>query len=259
MDENLCGFDSQDQHYGLQVVKTNITVDSQKGLGLVFQEMASAPDGRGLVLVREVAENAAAAVPSAIQVGDVITGVWTGHGKEKLKERTTGLNYDCTVECLDRAKNVALLHGDGVLTLQLNRLIRRAPIRVEVDDGSGQIQVIDALAGENLRRLLLRKGIKLYDHHTKRFDMPFATGDCAGDGLCGTCLVAVQQEGPKAVKGLNDKDSTERLITQGRPANWRAWCRTVVGADNQPGTFKVSIHPQSRFADELDPGVRSLT
>ena len=219
---------------------------------MVLTELASAQDGRGLVLVRQVAGKAASAVP-AIQVGDVITGVWAGHGRDHVRERTTGLDYDLTEECLNKAKAVAL-KTDGVLTLQLNRLIKRAPIRVEVDDGSGKIKVVDALAGENLRRLLLRKGIKLYDPQTKRFDMPYSTGDCAGDGLCGTCLVAVQEGG----SSLNEKDHTEMLITRGRPLSWRASCRTVVGADNKPATIRVSIHPQSRFPDELDPGVRSL-
>lgn len=253
LDENLYGFDSQDQRFGLEVVKTNVSIDTaDSAIGLVLTEIASAQDGRGLVLIREVAGKAASAVP-VIHVGDVITGVWAGHGRDHLRERTTGLDYDLTVECLNKAKDVAV-KTDGVLTLQLNRLIKRASIRVEVEDGSGKMEVIEALAGENLRRLLLRKGIKLYDPQTKRFDMPYATGDCAGDGLCGTCLVAVRE----GEASLNEKDHTETLITRGRPASWRASCRTVVGADNKPATVRVSIHPQSRFADELDPGVRTL-
>jgi len=249
LDEGLYGFDCQDQKYGLEVIKTDVKNVDKNGIGLVLQELAGDADGRGLVLVREVNGNAAQASP-AIHVGDVITGVWVG---DTFRDRTTGLNYDLTMEILGKAKEAAA-KADGVLTLQLNRVIERARIQVEVDDGTGEIQIIEALAGENLRRLLLRKGIKLYDRQTKRFDMPYATGDCAGDGLCGTCLVAVQE----GQDSLNEKDNSEKLITKGRPLSWRAACRTVIGADNKPGVLRVSIHPQSRFADELDPGVRSL-
>jgi ferredoxin len=260
LDEGIYGFDASDQNYGIEVVKTNIDISKGNGgIGLVLQEIAGDADGRGLVLIREITPggNAAEAEPM-IEVGDVITGVWvsrSGSNHEYLyRERSTGLNYDLTVEILGQAKSVALEKNKGILTLKLNRLIRRAPIRVEVDDGSGSIKVIDALAGENLRRLLLRQGVQLYDRKTKRFDMPYASGDCAGDGLCGTCLVAIQG----GEQSLNAKDGTEALITKGRPLSWRASCRCVVGADNQPATLRIATHPQSRFADELDPGVRSL-
>jgi len=136
-----------------------------------------------------------------------------------------------------------------------NRVVERAPIRVEIDDGAGHIEAVDALAGENFRRLLLRKGISPYDRKTKRFDMPYATGDCAGDGLCGTCLVAVIE----GMQGLNDPDSHEKMIAKGRPLSWRAACRTTIGADNRPATLRIVVHPQSRDAGELDPGVRHLT
>ena len=35
--------------------------------------------------------------------------------------------------------------------------------------------------------------IKLYDSRTGRFDSPYQTGDCGGEGTCGTCMVAVLQ------------------------------------------------------------------
>lgn len=33
--------------------------------------------------------------------------------------------------------------------------------------------------------------VKVYDPRTKRFDQPYATGNCAGEGTCGTCFVEV--------------------------------------------------------------------
>lgn len=246
LDEGIFGFDSRDNRYGLEVVKTKVSVDG--GLGLVLTEMAGNVDGRGLVLISEVTGNAARASPP-IEVGDIITGVIAP--STNFRERTTGLNYDRTIEAIGRAKEAAT---DGIVMLELNRLIKRAEIIVEVQDNEGNTQTISALAGENLRRLILRKGIKLYDSKTKRFDMPFAKGDCAGEGLCGTCLVEIQ-EGEHL---LSPKDSLEELITKGRPLKWRATCRAVIGFDNKPGRIKLKTKPQSQFDDELNPGVKSV-
>eukprot|EP00977_Amphora_coffeiformis_P001414 scaffold287_cov173-Amphora_coffeaeformis.AAC.28 len=242
LEEGIFGFDSQDPYFGhlltffltpqsgetpgLEVIQTEIPLSSENpSLGLVLTEMAGNKDGRGLVLVSEVTGNAKNARSSPILVGDVITGVRTSDGS--LRERTTGLNYDRTVEAVGDVKEAAL-KGDGTLHLELNR--------------------------ENLRRLLLRKDIRLYNRKTKRFDMPYATGDCAGEGLCGTCLVAVNE----GMDLLNPKDGAEELITRGRPLSWRASCRTVVGSNNEGGTIQVRVQPQSDFEDELNPRVKSV-
>jgi ferredoxin len=246
LDEGIFGFDSQDHRYGIEVVKINI--ETEDGLGLVLTEMAGNADGRGLVLVSEVSGNAAKASPS-IEVGDVITGVIAG---DDFRERTTGLNYDRTVEAIGRAKEEST---DGTLMLELNRLVKRAEILVDVENGdTGEVQTIQALAGENLRRLILRKGIKMYDYKTKRFDMPFAQGDCAGEGLCGTCLVNVKE----GQENLSPKDKMEEMVTKGRPSRWRASCRVVVGADNRPGRLRITTKPQSQCEEELNPGVKKI-
>jgi hypothetical protein len=43
------------------------------------------------------------------------------------------------------------------------------------------------LAGANLRKEMLQQGMPVYDPKTMRFDQPFVTGNCAGEGICGTC------------------------------------------------------------------------
>jgi ferredoxin len=250
LEEGIYGYDCKDSSFGLEVVQTSIDLSKGDDLGLVLTEMASSPDGRGLVLISDVSGNAANANPP-IYIGDAITGIKAG---PKWRERVTGSNYDVTVDVIGQAKEIALgPNRDRRISLELNRLVKRAKVVVEVDDGNS-VTKIEALAGENLRRLLQRKGIQVYDRETKRFDMPFAKGDCAGEGLCGTCLVAVR-EGEEMLSPISD---TEKLIMKGRPMSWRASCRTVVGADNKEGTLKISTHPQSRFKDELNPGVRSL-
>lgn len=252
LDEGIFGFDTKDNQFGLEVVKTSLKLDQDGGLGLVLMEAAGNRDGRGLVLVREIGKNA---VPADIHVGDVITCVWVGTFPNRVLERVTGRNYEETVKGLGRVKEAALTKNDGVIYLELNRMVERAKVRVEVDDGSGgEIKVIDALAGENLRRLLIRKSVLLYERDTKRYDMPFATGDCAGEGLCGTCLVKVK----KGMDHLSEPDRYEKMIVKGRPLDWRAACRTTIGVDNQASTLRILTRPQSRSADDIDPGVRPL-
>jgi len=249
LEEGIYGYDSKDSRYGLEVIQTSIDISKNDGgLGLVLTEMASSVDGRGLVLIGEVTGNALQADPP-LQVGDAITGIKAGPA---FRERVTGSNYEVMVGETGKAKEIAM-KSDGRIFLELNRVVERAPVTVEIDDGKS-ITTVEAMAGENLRRLIMRKGIKLYDEKTKRFDMPFASGDCAGEGLCGTCLVAVEV-GEELLSPLSD---TEKMIVRGRPLNWRASCRTVVGYDNKGGKIKICTHPQSRFADELNPGVRSL-
>jgi ferredoxin len=252
LDEGIFGFESQDNAYALEVIHTSITLDAKTGaLGLVLTEMAGNVDGRGLVLVSDVTGPAQKAHPAAIQVGDVITGIRTTDGS--VRERTTGLNYDRTVEAIGTVKEAALAK-DGEMYLEIDRLVARSPLTVEVVQADGSVLAIDALAGENLRRLLLRKSVKIYNQNTKRFDMPYATGDCAGEGLCGTCLVAVQQ----GADLLSPKQGVEELITRGRPLSWRASCRTIIGPNNEGGKIRIRVQPQTNMEDELNPGVKPL-
>lgn len=47
--------------------------------------------------------------------------------------------------------------------------------------------------GTNLRTALNANNLRLYDDRTARFDSPYQTGNCGGEGTCGTCVVAVVQ------------------------------------------------------------------
>ena len=98
------------------------------------------------------------------------------------------------------------------------------------------------LTGSNLRKEMLRQNIPVYDRKTKRFDQPYAVGDCAGEGvcvpmcfcrvtthlhvhthihtharththtgLCGTCLVQVLE----GKEFLNKPDGVEAMVSQG--------------------------------------------
>ena len=79
-------------------------------------------------------------------------------------------------------------------------------------------------------------------------------GDCAGEGLCGTCLVAIE----KGADLLSPREGVEDMITRGRPLSWRASCRTVVGPKNEGGSIRLRVQPQTQFEDEINPGVKSI-
>ena len=57
-------------------------------------------------------------------------------------------------------------------------------------ESAGNFTVLSGM-GANLRTALNSQNIKMYDDRTYRFDSPFQTGNCGGDGTCGTCVVAV--------------------------------------------------------------------
>lgn len=265
------GYESQDYRFGLEVLHSKIPIIAgrkiggdvdESELGVELTEMAGAPDGRGLVLISGVSGAAAATSPT-LRVGDVLTGV-SVEGTS-FRERLTGLNYELTVEAIARAKEAAAelasrtdapdSAGHAAVSFEADRLVKRAPVKVEVvESGSSSVLSIDSLAGENLRQVLQRKQVKIYNPNTKRFDMPFSTGDCAGEGLCGTCLVKVEE----GMDLMSPRDSLEELITKGRPSSWRASCRAVIGHENRPGTIRVHTQPQTGHQEEIDRGVQPI-
>ncbi|KAJ1427666.1 hypothetical protein B484DRAFT_397161 [Ochromonadaceae sp. CCMP2298] len=91
---------------------------------------------------------------------------------------------------------------------------------------------------------LLSTNLKVYDDRTARFDSPFQTGNCGGDGTCGTCVVAVLSGGDL----LNDKVLVEdkALRAQVSPPNYRWSCRVKVGPrPEEGGEVTVKLRPQT--------------
>ena len=108
-----------------------------------------------------------------------------------FSERLTELDYDLTVEAIGRASALAeTQRQEGmtfpVLIFEANQLVERSPITAEVveavDDvinsSYTKLRSIGVLAGENLLRVLQRKGVKVYDDKTRV--ILFATIFCAG-------------------------------------------------------------------------------
>eukprot|EP00978_Attheya_sp_CCMP212_P007282 scaffold16939_cov51-Attheya_sp.AAC.4 len=246
VDTGVYGMDSKDPLYGIENIRTGLAV--KPSLGIELTEVAHSDlDDRGLVLVSKVLEGGNAAHKSeeghSIQVGDTIVGVFVG---DDYKESTTGLNYDETVATIEEAKKYAA--DDGIIFLELNRVVKKAKVKVIVEQDKDTRPVeIDALAGDNLRLLLMHHHQKIYDPNTVRLDNPFATGNCGGEGICGTCLVSILG----GWESLNKKGPQEQEITTGRPDLWRASCKTIIGADNKEATIRVKLHPQSEIQNEL--------
>ena len=240
VDTGVYGLESNDPNYGIETVRTFLHLDEEDDkLGLELTEVAhGGGDHRGLVMVSAVHGEAKV---KPVHVGDVLVGVFCG---EHFKESTTGMDYDETVQVLERAKHYARSVGGSTISVEINRLVKRVPVQVVVEHGGGGITQLEAKAGDNLRLLLLHHHLsnKLYEAHTHRIDQPRLTGNCGGEGICGTCVVSVLQ----GMEHLNAVGPQESSLLRGFPPTWRMACKTVVGADNEPGTtLRIQLHPQT--------------
>ena len=216
---------------------------------------------RGLVLVSDVSGNAERSHPNGIRVGDMITSVRTTAAKTTSSSttndtalgvrRTAGLDYEGTVQAIVEVKQQASV-TDGVLVLELNRLVERVPVRVEIvriDEGKKTmltVRTIDALAGENLRQLLMRK-------------VDITLGVCGGEGTCGSCLVrvhggaeylsgsVVDKKRRKGNAGEEEYSGEGTIKDNHQPPSTpsssmlRKACQTTLGVNNQPGTVRIEL------------------
>ena len=193
-------------------------------------------DNRDMVFIESIIPGSYAE-KSRLRVGDTICAV----GIEKNMVRTEGLGLEETIDII----NTFLQQESPIsnyIILSIKRLVKRVPMTVTFINKNNDEATYEILAGSNLRNEMMKVNIAVYDTKTKRFDQPYITGDCGGEGLCGTCLVDCLG----GSQYLNPKDSIEKLVTRGRPASWRLSCRTVIGANNKKGDIKFRILPQKQ-------------
>lgn len=250
VDTGVYGFESKDPDMGIEVIHAQVQMDSNGWLGLDLTEVAhSDVDHRGLVLVSAVSDQQHHQTQD-IQMGDTIVGVFVD---DTFAESTTGLDYDETVRIINDAKLHAtkrrsLEHGQaGKLTLELNRLVKRATVQVQiVDDNDNVVTELNAKAGDNLRTFLMHHNTQIYDKDRHRLDQPRVAGsNCGGEGICGTCVVAIQD----GMEHLNKVGPQESTLLKGLPSDWRATCKAVIGADNVTDTIlRVRLHPHATAA-----------
>jgi ferredoxin len=109
-------------------------------------------------------------------------------GEVPKSDRLEGLNFDSTVALLGQYSD----YDNVVITVK--RVYTRGEVIIQMvgpqGEDAGNFTVLSGM-GANLRTALNSQNIKLYDDRTTRFDSPYQTGSCGGEGTCGTCVVAV--------------------------------------------------------------------
>ena len=227
------------------------------GLGLELLELAGGrDDGIGITIVSGVVEGGAAD-NSGILPGDSIvkielqrqsrqsdTGNQAGLNVEESQEvfsvQTECLGYDKTVEAI-----ISLPQADEsvqeTFVLTLKRLRRKPKVRLNLqyppEMGEEDIS-LELFSGENLRRAMLTRGVKLNDKLSARFDSG-GQGDCGAEGTCATCAVAV-------VKGqdlLSPIGQQEGQIFKKHP-RWRMACKVIVGHGMKEGVLTIRVSPR---------------
>lgn len=244
-----------DAYYGAEVTDKKlyskpekIVVSTAGGIGLELVEAVDMGDGiGGLVLVGGVREGSNADKSGLFQLGDVLMNVQLVESTD-TKPNLEGLNYDVT---LDRLGDVAVAAEGGPVAITVQRLIPRKEIKTIIVGPNGEEVIeFDVLAGygSNLRTAMQSNNLKMYDDRTSRFDSPFQTGNCGGEGTCGTCVVAVLEGNGLISAKANVEDKA--LKVQAAPPNYRWACRLRIGDDpSKGGTLKIKLRPQTTLWD----------
>ncbi|CAN0329787.1 unnamed protein product, partial [Laminaria digitata] len=163
----------------VEVVK--VKLPREPSLGLQMEEVARGGDGRGLVLISGTAEGGNAEATGKIFLGDTLC--WVGVEPSGMTK----------VEALDWDQTVGALGGFSEERQGWHppfRLVKRETINVKFELPGGT-RDHEIKAGSNLRGEMIRLDVPVYDPQTMRYDQPYATGNCAGEGTCGTCFVEV--------------------------------------------------------------------
>ncbi len=219
------------------------------GLGLILTELAGGrEDGIGITIVEELVEGGNA-VESGILPGDSIVALTllntstSGMSveQERLDVATECLGYDATVEKLMALPPPATDNEEIILTVK--RLRRKPKVTVKLQYPPYENEpdtVLELFAGENLRRAMLTRGVKLNDVLSKRFDSG-GTGDCGADGTCATCAVGVVR-GEELLSPK--KQQEEQIFSRAGENRWRMACKTTVGYGMASGDITLQVNPK---------------
>lgn len=215
------------QDYGIETYDVTLKKDLGLPLGLELTELMANGDV-GVVVVSGLTPDSPAS-NSNIEPGDVIAAVG--------ETPTETMIYDRLVEVLVAA-------GDTP-QLKMKRLVLRPKVEVEITYARNEYpdETHVLFAGENLRRAMLNRGVRLNDEFARRFDSQTNSGDCGGEGTCCTCAVDVLKGGDV----LNPQKPQERQMLQPTPS-WRLACKATVGDPDsmKPGDIaklKIQVNP----------------
>lgn len=223
------------------------------GLGMELLELAGGrEDGVGITIISGLVEGGAA-FGSGILPGDSIVkidlqklsrpqnqGLNVEESEEIFSVETECLGYDKTVEAI-----LTLPPADDsvqeTFVLTMKRLRRKPKVQLTLqyppEAGLNDIS-LELFAGENLRRAVLVRGVKLNDKLAARFDSGGA-GDCGAEGTCATCAVAVVT-GQDLLSPIGKQESQ---IFQARP-RYRMACKAIVGHGMKEGRLTVRVSPR---------------
>jgi ferredoxin len=241
-----------------------LTRQREKGLGLELLEIAGGrSDGLGIVVINGIV-NDGIADGSNIMIGDSIAAI-TVVRKVAVQDDSTGSLSEQeereSIECecfgydklVDAIVNLPSIVGDKERIILTIKRLRRKPkvsIRLQYPPSQNEPDItLELFSGENLRRAMLTRGVKLNDPLSQRFDSG-GMGDCGAEGTCATCVVNIVEGGGL----LNPQKIQEAQILAKNP-RWRLACRAIVGYGDQEGTMTVRINP--RQWDDYQPASRT--
>ncbi|CAD6218045.1 unnamed protein product [Miscanthus lutarioriparius] len=101
-------------------------------------------------------------------------------------------------------------------------------------DGTPDVHYRTARGGQKLRDIMLDGYIDLYGPYDK------VLLNCAGGGVCGTCLVEVV-EGKEM---LSPKTEVEKELLKRKPKTWRLACQATVGNADSTGQMIIQQLPE---------------
>ena len=163
---------------GLFIDTLQYKVKREGGLGLILTELAGGrQDGVGITIIEEVlaggnAEN------SGIVPGDSIVALTLKSSsggikvdEERIDVSTECLAYDSTIEALTSLPAPSSSDEEIIITVKRIRRQPKVNVKLQYPPEMNEPDVsIELFAGENLRRAMLTRGIKLNDKLAQRFD-----------------------------------------------------------------------------------------
>lgn len=217
------------------------------GLGLELLELAGGrEDGVGVTIVEAVVPGGPAD-GSGILPGDTLVDVAiesSSSNSDNLDSSVTidsiqleCLGFDATVEALQSLPSPNA-NADETFVVSVKRLRKRPKVKVNLQypDDEEPPQTIEIFCGENLRRALLVRGVKLNDPLAQRFDSG-GSGDCGADGTCATCAVAVT----KGADLLTPRTTMEEQVFKNR-VTWRMSCKAKLAM--KEGELNLRVNPR---------------
>ena len=246
------------------------------GLGIELLEIEGGrTDGLGIVIVNGLVTggNAERAVEQSKQLngpsqeGEIIMKGDTIVSADLILERTNGLgnidvtsiktecmNYESTVEALvgmlgaitdDEKKNIK---DNAKVMLTLKRIRRRPKIQVTLHYPPSQDLPSETLTlqpGDNLRMVMLQRGIKLNDPIAQRYDGKAANGgNCGGGALCRTCAVSVLRGGEFMSPPKESETKMMDGTMLGGSVRGRLACKSWVGYGMKEGEIVIQVNPR---------------